>query len=333
MGSSRPPRPAGPDTIGPVEETDVLGAPYTVETFVLRPDAEGALEANLVRLSAATPTRRAVLYVHGFCDYFFQTEYAQWWADRGWDFYALDLRRYGRSLREHHTPGYVEDLSEYYEELDLAWQVITERDGHAQVLLSAHSTGGLTLALWAHERRHPLAGLVLNSPWVDMHGPFWLRLGSNVVRQLGSYQPRREIPRSVSPFYGHALHRDFQGEWDYNLAWKPVESWPVYVGWLRAIRRGQAALHRGLQVRAPVLVLTSGATGQPKEMGEEVFTNDIVLDVDQMRRWATEVGRHVTVVAVEGAIHDVVLSRPEVRRRAYAQLDRWVTAYVERPLP
>jgi alpha-beta hydrolase superfamily lysophospholipase len=316
-----------------VEETDVLGAPYTVETFVLRPDAEGALEANLVRLRAATPTRRAVLYVHGFCDYFFQTEYARWWADRGWDFYALDLRRYGRSLREHHTPGYVEDLSEYHEELDLAWQAITARDGHGEVLLSAHSTGGLTLALWAHERGHPLAGLVLNSPWVDMHGPFWLRLGSNVVRQLGSYQPRREIPRSVSPFYGHALHRDFQGEWDYDLAWKPVESWPVYVGWLRAIRRGQALLHRGLQVKAPVLVLTSGATGQPKEMGEEVFTTDIVLDVDQMRRWATEVGRHVTVVAVEGAIHDVVLSRPEARRRAYAQLDRWLTAYVERPLP
>ena len=316
-----------------MEETDVLGAPYTVETLVLRPDAEGAVEANLVRLGAARPTGRAVLYVHGFCDYFFQTEYARWWTERGWDFYALDLRKHGRSLREHHTPGYVEDMSEYYEELDLAWEAIAARDGHDSVLLSAHSTGGLTIALWAHDRAHDLAGMVLNSPWVDMHGPFWMRLGSNVVRQLGSYQPRREIPRSVSPFYGHALHRDFHGEWDYDLAWKPLESWPALVGWLRAIRRGQARLHRGLQVRAPVLVLTSGATSQPKEMGEEVFTTDIVLDVDQMRRWATEVGRHVTVVSVEGAVHDVVLSRPEVRERVYAELERWLTAYVTSPAP
>ena len=152
-------------------KTDVLGAPYTVETIALRPDAEGAVEANLVRLRADRPARRAVLHVHGFCDYFFQTEYAAWWADRGVDFYALDLRKYGRSIREHHTPGYVDDIREYFEELDEAWERITVRDGHDEVILSAHSTGGLTVPLWANERQHPLAGTILNSPWVDMHGP------------------------------------------------------------------------------------------------------------------------------------------------------------------
>ena len=178
-------------------------------------------------------------------------------------------------------------------------------------MLSAHSTGGLIVSLWADQRGLPLAGTVLNSPWVDMHGPFWLRLGSNVIRQLGGYQPRREIPRSVTPWYGHALHRSFEGEWDYDLDWKPLESWPVYVGWLRAIRRAHARLHRGLSLTGPVLVLTSGRTGRPKAMDEEVWSTDIVLDVNQMRRWATQVGPHVTVVSVEGAIHDVVLSRPE----------------------
>ena len=62
-----------------------------------------------------------MLHVHGFADYFFHTEYAEWWADRGYDFYALDLRKYGRSLRAHQTPNYVADLSEYFAELDLAW--------------------------------------------------------------------------------------------------------------------------------------------------------------------------------------------------------------------
>ncbi|MEZ5092691.1 alpha/beta hydrolase [Nocardioides sp.] len=312
-----------------MEETDVLGPPYTVETFVLRPDDEGAVEANLVRLRATEPTGGAVLYVHGFCDYFFQTEFAQWWADRGWDFYALDLRKYGRSLRDHQTPGYIEDVSAYFEELDLAWEAITARDGHDRVMLSAHSTGGLIGSLWADDRDLPLAGTVLNSPWVDMHGPFWLRLGSNVVRQLGGYQPRREIPRSVNPWYGHALHRSFEGEWDYDLDWKPLESWPIYVGWLRAIRRAHGRLHRGLSLSGPVLVLTSGRTGRPKAMDDEVWTTDIVLDVNQMRRWATQVGAHVTVVSVEGAIHDVVLSRPEPRARVYDELDRWLSAYVE----
>lgn len=310
-------------------QTDILGEPYTVETIVLGPDAEGAVEANLVRLPGARPTRRAVLHVHGFCDYFFHTEYAQWWSDRGYDFYALDLRKYGRSLREHHTPGYVEDFEEYFEELDEAWARITGRDGHDQVVLSAHSTGGLTVALWADSRRPAAVGVVLNSPWVDMHGPFWLRIGTRVVKQLGSYQPRREIPRSVAGLYGRSLHRAHGGEWDYDLGWKPLESWPVYAGWLRAVRRGHAAVHAGLDVGCPVLVLTSAATARPTEMDAQVHTHDIVLDVDQIRRWATRLATHVTVISIPGARHDVVLSLPEPRSRVYDQLDRWLTAWVD----
>lgn len=313
---------------GPAVETDVLGPPYTVETIVLPPDAEGAVEANLVRLGAAAPTRRAVLHLHGFCDYFFHTELAEWWAARGYDFYALDLRKYGRSLREHHTPGYVEDMAEYFEELDEAWTRVTDRDGHDHVVLSAHSTGGLTAALWADSRRPRVAGMVLNSPWVDLHGPFWLRLGSGVVKQLGSYRPRREIPRNVLGLYGRSLHRAHGGEWDYDLAWKPLESWPIYAGWLRAVRRGHAQLHAGLDVGCPVLVLTSGATARPTEMGEAVHTHDIVLDVAQIRRWSTSLGQHVTVVSVPGARHDVMLSRPEPRARVYELLGRWHDAWV-----
>jgi alpha-beta hydrolase superfamily lysophospholipase len=54
-----------------------------------------------------------------------------------------------------------------------------------------------------------------------------------------------------------------------------------------------------------------------------------VLDVEQIRRWASSVGTHVTSVAIEGAIHDVVLSRPGVRAQAYDALDTWLTAWVE----
>ena len=110
----------------------------------------------------------------------------------------------------------------------------------------------------------------------------------------------REIPRKVSGLYTRSLHRDHEGEWDFDLAWKPVESWPVYAGWLRAIRRGHAQLHRGLDVPCPVLVLSSGGSAAPAEMGDDVHRHDIVLDVAQIRRWAPAIGRHVTIVAVAG---------------------------------
>ena len=81
-------------------ETDVLGAPYERRTIVLADDDEGEVVGTLVRLRAAGPTKRAVLYVHGFVDYFFQTHLAEFFTARGYDFYALDLRKYGRSLLE-----------------------------------------------------------------------------------------------------------------------------------------------------------------------------------------------------------------------------------------
>ena len=70
---------------------------------------------------------RAVLHVHGFADYFFQTGLAEWWDARGYDFYAVDLRKYGRSWLPHQTPTYVDDLATYAEDLDAALAVITAR--------------------------------------------------------------------------------------------------------------------------------------------------------------------------------------------------------------
>jgi alpha-beta hydrolase superfamily lysophospholipase len=317
-------------------DTDVLGAPYTAETIRFPPDAEGPVFATLVHRPAddgtAVDGRRAVLHVHGFADYFFQTEYAEWWTARGYDFYALDLRKYGRSIRPHQTPNYVTDLREYFPDLDSAWYRITERDGHDQVVGSAHSTGGLTLALWANERGRPLVGLVLNSPWFDMHGSAFLRgAGTRVLKQVGRRTPLREIPRKVTGFYTRSLHRDHEGEWEFHLPWKPVESFPVYAGWLRAIRIGHAELHAGLDLACPALVLSSARSAWPQEMGEDVHGADVVLDVAQIRQWAPALGRHVTYVGIEGARHDVVLSLPEPRARVYDELERWVSTYVLRP--
>jgi alpha-beta hydrolase superfamily lysophospholipase len=313
--------------------TDVLGEPYLAETLELEPDDEGAVVATLVKRAAAVQTTKAVLHVHGFADYFFQTGYAEWWTDRGYAFYALDLRKHGRSLRPHQTPNYVTDLRDYYPELDETWQRVTERDGHTQVVLSAHSTGGLVGGLWADDRRpEGLAAAVMNSPWLDLQGSALTRVvGTPILRQLGAWQPMREIKRHVPGFYTRSLHRDYDGEWDFDLLWKPIESFTVYAGWLRAIREGHARVHRGLELPCPVLVLSSGRSTFPEEMTEDVHGTDIVLDVAQIRRWATSYGPHVTYVAIEGARHDVVLSREEPRRTAYDALNTWMSAWVDPP--
>ncbi|HEU5044870.1 MAG TPA: alpha/beta hydrolase [Nocardioidaceae bacterium] len=313
----------------PAPAVDVLGEPYLAETLPLPDDDEGEVVATLVSRRAERPTGGAVLHVHGFADYFFQTPAADYWVGQGYDFYALDLRKYGRSLRPHQTPNFVLDLRDYYAELDEALRRIRDRDGHDQVIVSAHSTGGLIAPLWAHDRRVRLAGVVLNSPWLDLRASVLLRTAATkAIDQIGARRPYLTIPREVSGLYAQSLHCDHRGEWSFDLAWKPLESWPVYAGWLRAVRRGHARAHRGLDLDAPVLVLTSGASAFPKVWDDTVDCHDIVLDVEQIRKWAPKLGDHVTMVRIPGAIHDVTLSRLPVRTRVFAEITGWLDGFV-----
>jgi alpha-beta hydrolase superfamily lysophospholipase len=311
-------------------DEDILGAPYTCETLQLRPDDEGDVVATLVHRPAARTRRRAVLHVHGFADYFFQTAAADFWVARGYDFYALDLRKYGRSIRPHQTPNYVADLGTYYEELDIAWQRVHEH--HDEVVLSAHSTGGLTVPLWLHDRRLRPAGVFLNAPWIDMHGDVFTRLlALPVIDRIGRFQPMLEVPRDRGGGYLRAISNKYGGEWTINEEWKPLRSWPVHAGWLRAVRRGQARLSRGLEVQSPVLVVTSSRSGHPTGDADPALrSTDVVLDVERIRRKAPRLSHHVTIAQVEGAIHDATLSPEPVRSRVFDEIGRWLSAYVER---
>ena len=64
-------------------ETDVLGPPFEQRRITLADDFEGEVVATLVRRPAPAPAGRAVLYLHGYVDYFFQTHLAEFFTDRG----------------------------------------------------------------------------------------------------------------------------------------------------------------------------------------------------------------------------------------------------------
>ena len=116
----RPPLVPAPVTDG---IGDLLGARFRAETIPLPPDDEGEVVATLVRREPSERSRssgRAVLYLHGYNDYFFHRALADAWDAAGYAFFALDLRKAGRSLRAHQTPSFVRRLSEYAPELDEA---------------------------------------------------------------------------------------------------------------------------------------------------------------------------------------------------------------------
>jgi alpha-beta hydrolase superfamily lysophospholipase len=312
-------------------ETDILGAPYQRRTIDLGTDDEGPVVATLVSRPAGTPTKRAVLYVHGYTDYFFQTHLADYFVQAGFDFYALDLRKYGRSLLPHQTPNFVRSIAEYFPELDEAARIIREEEGHDQLVVMAHSTGGLITPLWAHRLRDAgiVDAMVLNSPFFELNVSALTRAtGGPLYAAVSQFRPYARVRAGVSTAYGHSIHADYHGEWNYDLAWKPMAGFAPRAAWLIAIRSAHARLQAGLQIQAPILVASSARSFRGAEWAAEAMGADAVLNVNHIARYASGLGRHVTIARIDGGLHDLTLSAPEVRAEVFAEIDRWLGAYL-----
>jgi alpha-beta hydrolase superfamily lysophospholipase len=148
--------------------------------------------------------------------------------------------------------------------------------------------------------------------------------GTEAINRLGQRRPYAVLPRTVNGAYAETLHKDFHGEWDFDLTWKPRESFPVRAGWLRAVRIGHRVVHRGIDVGAPVLTLCSAESFVPQGWTDEAGTKDTVLDVRQIAKWSHQLSPHVTVVRIRGAVHDVLCSAKPVRDEAYDEITRWL---------
>lgn len=309
---------------------DVLGPDWVAQTIPLPPDEEGEVVATLVSAADGPRHERAVLFVHGWIDYFFQAEHARHWIEHGYDFYGLDLRKHGRSLRPHQSPNYVSDLRAYGAEIGEAVRHIRAThpgDGIRVVLLGA-STGGLIGSLWANAHPGAVDALVLNSPWFDHRGPLWERVVlTRVAELLGPVAPRVDLG-TIKPYYGRALHVATGGAWEFNLAWKPHEGFPGRAAWFRTIRRGHRRLQEGLAIQEPVLVAASTRNGPIDRESPALADSDCVLDVDHMVKYATRLGADVTVVRVEGGIHSLELSPPGPRLAYEAAVFDWLAEKV-----
>lgn len=288
--------------------------------------SDGPADATLIRRRCAQPSRKAVLYIHGYVDYFFQTHLADFYNDAGLHFYAVDLRRHGRSMRDYQLANYTSDIDEYLTDVDALVNLLQQEEGIDWLLLNGHSTGGLVAALYAHRGKHRSAinALYLNSPFLDMNLPAWQEtLLEPLVAALGSWFPSWQISHQAS-LYGESLHADHHGVWRFNTDWKPIEGFPVYAGWFRAIHRAQAEVARGLSIECPVLVMHAECSAWLKQWSDEAMVTDIVLDVADIERLSPRLGRQIEVRSIPEGVHDLILSKPQPRNLAFQELRRWL---------
>ena len=310
----------------PQYQADILGEGYEQATLNFPDDYEGKVTATLIRKKASQITNKAVLYIHGFIDYFFQTEMAEQFNQHGFDFYALDLRKYGRSILPHQKYYNIHEIAEYDAEITQALDIIgAER--HENVLLCGHSTGGLTTTLYvAHHPNHPLIkALWVNSPFYDFNmNPIKRAVGVPSLSRLAQKFPNLQFPSELNKWYAASLHKDLKGEWDFNLDWKKSSYPKVRISFIRAIYEAQKEIHQGVRVDVPVLVMHSHQTKNPRKWGKNAQSSDVILGVKDIQKYAKKIQGDVTIREIPNGLHDLVLSEKTVREGVYQQLFSWL---------
>lgn len=298
---------------------DILGNGFVASTIPMEDDYEGDVVCTLVRTVEPESTDKAVLYVHGYNDYFFQSELAAFFVRNGYRFYAVDLRKYGRSKREHQYPFMVRDLNEYFADLDSAI-VRIKREGIRHIGLMAHSTGGLITSLYAQERRMqlPFFAMVLNSPFLDMN---LTRSRENfsipLVSGLAVLFPKMKLNGGMSTAYAESLLEKYQGEWQFDTAWKYPLAPKLTASWIRAIHKGHKKLQKGLDIPCPILVCHSHRSIYGEQWTPDHQDGDAVLDVEDIEKYGKRLGPKARTETFKGGLHDLALSRKEVREKFY----------------
>ena len=371
--SASPPIPATapPASYTPKVSTDILGEPWVarrIDVALNEAAAPNADHAVLVHQRGAAPAagtqaaprhERAVLYLHGRNDYFFQTHLADAFLQAGYEFYALDLRTCGRAGIGHPSPHDVRDLRIHDEEISEALRIIRSEHGHGVVVLNGHSTGGLQAVIWAADHPGSVEAVVLNSPWLQLNASGLIRsYGSAYVDVLSRRSPERIIDNPAeakarkrlaaeaasapgpdgaeaggsepveADLYVRVLHRRWGGEWDWDLRLKPSPAFPVRAGFLAGIRRLQREVRHGLGIEAPVLVCCSTTSSSPEASPEEALHSDIVLSVDQIIERAAFLGTDVTVRQIPGGVHDLALSPSPAREEYLATVTDWLDEHL-----
>lgn len=288
--------------------------------LIWRPDVLAGFEAaplepaTLVRLAHQAPTPRAVvLHVHGRNDYFFHSHVAQVFAEAGHAFYAVDMRRAGRSVKAGDIPHHVTFMAELGDDISAAVDAVGAAHPGLPVVVHAHSTGGLAALIWAADRGHPrLAGLILDSPLPGLPRRAAGRMARLALPVVARLAPTRAVAHPTSP-YAAGQHVSNGGRWDFSLAWKRPEGVSVTAGWAAAVLAAERRIGRGITVERPVLVARCDSSGVESCANPDLDSQDTVVDVARIAWLSARIRGDVTELVVPGGVHDLTLSAPTPR--------------------
>lgn len=306
---------------------DILGSDYCMTQIVMPDDYSGKVVSTIIKRNTKTKSCKAVLYIHGYNDYFFQKELGDQFVAHEYNFYAIDLRKYGRSILQGQKLFEVRDLKEYFADIDSALHII-KTEGNQDIVLMGHSTGGLIASYYMVKSvsdKQPIKALILNSPFMDMNlSDLQEKYLLPMVSAISGLIPNISIEQNSNDAYSQSLLKKYHGEWEYNTEWKLPLSPAVTTGWLGAIHKAQTVLQKGQDIMIPILLMRSAQSVNGITWNTEFNRGDAVLDVNEISMYGKLLGKNVTELVIKEGLHDIMLSRKPVRTAVYLYLFNWL---------
>ncbi len=296
------------------------------DVIPLKNDYEGEVSAALV-YSVLPESDIAVLYIHGYMDYFFQHHLAAYFIDSGISFYAIELRKYGSSIKKHQHENYFKNITEYDEEISIVLDKI-RKDGHSKIILNGHSTGGLIATHYVLHGEHKdlISGVILNSPFLEFNISKVLKLILPLVTPLANFFPYYKFTRLPS-FYTQSLHENYKGRWDFNLKYKPIPSFATYFGWVRAVTMAQKKVRERTIETIPCVIFHSDKSCLATTWDDHMLRSDAVLNVEDIDFFGRKIYPNADIVEIKNAIPDVALSADEVIEAYFTNISTWLKIY------
>lgn len=241
---------------------------------------------------------------------------------RGFAVVSLDWRGQGLSDRPvgHALKGHVGDFEEYQQDLAALMALPEVAALPGPRVLFGHSMGG-AIALGALDRGTLAAdALVLSAPMIEIAMTPTLRRVAAMIAALARLTGRLH---SWPPSRAAASPYVFAGFEDNTLtADRAVFDWMA-----EALRR-----EPGLQLAMPTLGWLSAAARECRRLATHapltipalvlLGTDERVVSADAVRRAAARLGAEL--VEIEGARHEIMLERAELRGQAWAAVDRFL---------
>lgn len=241
------------------------------------------MRLEVVSIEPDTGARRhPLVFVHGaWLGGWSWERFLPWFAARGWQCHAVDLRGHGgspndRSLRFTRISHYVEDLASVVDALTrdpilighsmgglVVQRFLEEHDLPRALLLAPIPVGGVIRAALRTARHHPLAFAAVNARW-----------------NLGALVRSRRVARDIL----FAVDTP-EVELDEHLARLQDESYLAFLEMLLTVRPRPQLVH------TPVAIIAGSA--------------DRLIGLDELRRTAGAYG--VELKVIEGAAHNLML--------------------------